>query len=381
MDDVVEYVQRAVDCEFTIAPGELLRDLHRAYLDARKNKRGKEYQLRFEYRLEENLVELRDELLGRIYRPRPSTCFVIHEPKMREVFAASFRDRVVHHLFYNYVYELFERSFIYDCYSCIKGRGTHFGIDRLRHHIRSVSEGYSRPCYVLKIDIKGYFMGIDRRGLLEICRDTLNRMRDRPSGTEGKTWGEILDYPFVDYLLRSIINNDSTAGCIRLGRASEWEKLPPEKSLFTAKPGCGLPIGNLSSQLFSNIYMNVFDQFAKRELGCKHYGRYVDDAFVVSGDRKWLQSLIPRIEAFLEGRLGLRLNTDKLRIWDTYQGVEFLGAYLRPFRTYISSHSLRRVFFGYLAALPGTFSPDWLRFKPKLTFCAREEKGRYEETH
>ena len=393
--------------EFTVAPGELLRDLHRAYLDARKNKRGKEYQLRFEYRLEENLVELRDELLSRIYRPRPSTCFVIHEPKMREVFAASFRDRVVHHLFYNYVHELFERSFIHDCYSCIKGRGTHFGIDRLRHHIRSVSEGYSRPCYVLKIDIKGYFMGIDRERLLAICRDTLNRMRDRPSSTEGKTWGEILDYPFVDYLLQSIINNDPTAGCIRLGRASEWEKLPPEKSLFTAKPGCGLPIGNLSSQLFSNIYMNVFDQFAKRDLGCKHYGRYVDDAFVVSGDRKWLQSLIPRIEAFLEEQLDLLLNPDKLRIWDAYQGVEFLGAYLRPFRTYISSrslrrikgrllalpsrgtlqpsqlqsrvnswlgvlshyksHCLRRVLFGSLAALPGTFSPDWLRFRPAHT--------------
>lgn len=95
--------------------------------------------MKFEFNLEDNLVTLRDELLSRTYKPQPSNCFIIHDPKMREVFAANFRDRIVHHLFYNYTHHLFERSFIYDSYSCIKGRGTHFGINRLKHHIRSVS--------------------------------------------------------------------------------------------------------------------------------------------------------------------------------------------------------------------------------------------------
>lgn len=403
---LVKLVRRVMT--WIIDSSELLMDLHKAYLDARKNKRGKVYQLEFEYRLEDNLVELRDELISGNYKPRPSTCFVIYEPKMREVFAASFRDRVVHHLFYNYVHVLFERTFIYDSYSCIKGRGTHFGIKRLQHHIRSESAGYSRPCYVLKIDIRGYFMGIDRARLLEICRRTMEKMQDKPSDDEGVTWGEKLDYPFVDNLLESIVNNDPTKGCIMLGNASDWAGLPSEKSLFHAAPGCGLPIGNLSSQLFSNVYMNEFDQFAKRELGCKHYGRYVDDAFVVSTDREWLKSLVPRIEAFLKERLGLSLNRNKLCIRDVRHGVEFLGAYVLPFRTYVSSsslrrikchllamppsplqehsprevrllqsrvnswlgvlshyasHCLRRVLFGHLADLPGSFSRDWLRFR------------------
>lgn len=91
------------------------------------------------------------------YSPGISTAFIICEPKQREVFAASFRDRVVHHLYYNYVHRLFERTFIADSYSCIKGRGTHYGVDRLEHHIRSESRNYSRPCYVLKMDIESYF--------------------------------------------------------------------------------------------------------------------------------------------------------------------------------------------------------------------------------
>ena len=125
------------DCarHFSVTKEQLLTDLYRAYKCARRNKRGRAYQLKFEYNLEENLVTLRDELMTATYKPLSSTCFIIHDPKMREVFAANFRDRIVHHLFYNYTHILFERSFIHDSYSCIKERGTHFGIKRLKHHI------------------------------------------------------------------------------------------------------------------------------------------------------------------------------------------------------------------------------------------------------
>lgn len=318
---------------FSISKEQLLLDLYRAYKDARKNKRNRAYQLSFEFNLEDNLVSLRNELIGGDYKPLSSNCFIIHDPKMREVFAANFRDRIVHHLFYNYTHEVFEKTFIYDSYSCIKNRGTHFGIERLKHHILSVSKGYTGPCYVLKIDVSGYFMSINRNVLLKICRDTLSKKRSE----------FCFDNVFIDYLLDVIINTNPIVGCNILGRIEDWQDLPKDKSLLTADENCGLPIGNLSSQLFSNVYMNVFDQYVKRELKCRHYGRYVDDAYIVSEDKYLLKKLIPKIYDFMLGELGLRINMQKTRIYDAYRGVEFLGAYIKPFRTYISSSLLKRI--------------------------------------
>lgn len=386
---------------FFLSKEQLLTDLLHAYKDACAHKRGTASQLDFEYAREDNLVALRDELWARTYRPRPSICFIIHDPKMREVFAADFRDRIVHHLFYNYTCELFNRTFVADSYSCIKGRGVHYGIKRLRHHLLSVSAGYSKPCYVLKIDISGYFMHINRSKLKWLCRATLAKAQQKHADQPGKLWSEVIDFNFVDYLLCTIIDADPLAGCIRKGDLSEWDDLPADKSIFHSPDGCGLPIGNLSSQLFSNVYMGAFDNWVKRELHCQNYGRYVDDAFIISCDRDWLRSLVPRISAFLKSELFLDLNPRKLTIADAYQGVEFLGAYIRPFRTYLSSstlrrirrkvltaspanphhleasinsylgvfshtnsYRLRRVLFGYESRLTayGHFSGDWLRF-------------------
>ena len=318
---------------FSISKEQLLLDLYRAYKDARKNKRSRVYQLKYEFNLEENLVSLRDELISGNYKPLSSNCFIIHDPKMREVFAANFRDRIVHHLFYNYTYEIFKRTFIYDSYSCIKNRGTHFGIERLKHHIRSVSKGYSKPCYVLKIDIRGYFMSINRNILLKFCRQTLSKTKI----------GNLLDNVFTDYLLDIIIKSNPIENCNVLGKMEDWKNLPSEKSLFTTKEDCGLPIGKLSSQLFSNVYMNIFDQYVKRDLKCCHYGRYVDDAYIVSEDKYSLKRMIPMISDFLHRELCLEINLRKTRIYDVYHGVEFLGAYIKPFRTYISSSSLKRI--------------------------------------
>ena len=123
---------------YRLTRDQLLADLYTAYYDARRHKRNKPYQLRFEENLEANLDELCEELWTRTYKPRPSTCFIIREPKPREVFAADFRDRIVHHLYFNYTHEMYERTFIQDSYSCIKGRGTHYGIKRLESHIRKL---------------------------------------------------------------------------------------------------------------------------------------------------------------------------------------------------------------------------------------------------
>lgn len=321
------------------ASHRFLEDLIAAYHDARRHKRGKGYQTRFEMEQEKELVALRDELLERRYKARPSSCFIIHDPKMREVFAADFRDRVVHHLFYNWTHHLFERTFIADSYSCIKGRGTHYGIERLKHHLRSCSRNWTEPCWVLKLDVKGYFMAIDRARLLKRCREILARQRRAGAHTLQKD----VDWGLVDWLMEQICMLDPLENCRVVGDWREWKKLPPEKSLFHARPGCGLPIGNLSSQLFSNIYLGALDDFAKRELKCRHYGRYVDDAFAVGRFKEELWALVPRVRAFLREELGLELNERKVRVVDAYKGVEFLGAFVKPYRTYPAARTLQRL--------------------------------------
>ena len=322
---------------------QLLADLYRAYGDARKHKRGRTYQLDFEVNLEENLRRLCDELMSRTYRPEASTAFVIHDPVMREVFAAQFRDRVVHHLYYNYMHCFFERTFIADTYSCINGRGTHFGCNRLEHHIRAVSRNYTRPCFVLQMDVSGYFMSINRLRLLDICKETFRRKKHDKASFNGRRWDETIDFDFIAYLTEVIIMTDPTEDCRIKGRMADWDGLPESKSLFRSQPGCGLPIGNLTSQLFSNVYMNRFDQFMKRTLKCHHYGRYVDDSYVVSDSREWLLDLIPTVRDFLQWELGLELHPDKIRIVDIRFGVQFLGQYLMPFRRHVAKKSMMRI--------------------------------------
>ena len=323
---------------------QLYKDLHQAYLDARRHKRGRGYQQKFERDMYWQLEYLCEELWSRSYRPSASTCFIIEDPKKREIIAAEFRDRIVHHLFYNYTHQLFERTFIADSYSCIKGRGTHYGINRLEHHIRQESQNYSRRCYVLKMDIKGYFMSISRQRLLEICRKSLHTMMShRVEKGSGETWADRLDIGFIDYLSELIITLDPTENCRRIGWPDDWEGLPDSKSLYHSAPGTGLPIGNLTSQLFSNVYLNVLDQWMKRQMGCRHYGRYVDDMYVVSTDREWLCSLIPKVRGFLKDELGLTVNEGKTQIADVRRGVSYLGAYLKPWRRYVGSVTLRRM--------------------------------------
>ena len=329
---------------FILSREQLLADLYQAYYDARRHKRHKPYQLRFEADLERNLNALCDELYNRTYKPYPSTCFIITDPKKREVFAADFRDRIVHHLYYNYTHELYERTFIYDSYSCIRDRGTHFGIARLEQHIRQESQHYTVPCYVMKMDISGYFMHINRQRLLDICLATLERMSvHRILKHVPTTWQEVLDMDFVRYLTHEIVLLNPIKDCRLHGSEEEWADLPQSKSLFHSPAGCGLPIGNLTSQLFSNVYLNVLDQYVKRNLKCRHYGRYVDDFYVVSADREHLLVVAERVKQMLAARLDLAINDGKTKIVTTWHGVEFLGAYVKPYRQYASRPMVSRM--------------------------------------
>lgn len=329
---------------FILSYEQLLFDLHQAYFDARRHKRKKSYQVRFEKNMEQNLRELAYELFTRTYKAQPSTCFIIEDPKKREVFAADFRDRVVHHLYYNYVHELFERTFIQDSYSCIKGRGTHYGINRLEQHIRRESLNYTEKCYILKMDIKGYFMHINRELLLTICLEKLRKMKfHRISKNEKQCWNDVLDFDFIEYLTKEIVLLNPVENCRRKGNKSDWNNLPESKSLFYSPKGCGLPIGNLTSQLFSNVYLGELDDFMKRILQCHRYGRYVDDFYVVSSNKDFLKSIIQPITQFLHNTLSLTIHQGKTQICDSQKGVEFLGAYLKPRRKYVSNQCLRRI--------------------------------------
>lgn len=311
----------------------LLEDIFTAYYDARRHKRNTKSQLLFEINLEDNLMSLYDEIAGKRYAVGPSTCFMTHVPVRREVFAAGFRDRVVHHLLYNYIGPLLERNFIYDAYSCRVGKGTLFGVQRLEHHIRSCSQNYTRPCYILKLDIQGYFMNINRDRLYQVLMDMLCKYEDSVT-PGGAKWKDTYEYDCCMYLLPLIIYNNPVENCIRRGSARDWDGLPPSKSLFHSPEGCGLPIGNLTSQLFSNVYLNDMDQYVKRTLKCRHYGRYVDDFYLVHESKGYLMEQKKRIEVYLRDVCKLQLHPAKVYLQDYGKGVTYLGATVKPYRRY-----------------------------------------------
>lgn len=212
---------------FRLTRLRLLADLYVAYELAARHKKNSSSVARFAARLDDNLNQLADELSARSYTPRPSTCFIISDPKKREVFAADFADRVVHHLYFAYAAPIFERTFIADSYSCIVGRGTHYGIARLAGHIRSESRNHSRPAFALKLDIRGYFMHIRRQLLADMVVDLLRRMSSHKVCRHlATTWAECADVDFLSYLSRAIILADPTVGCLRRGEPSDWDGLP-----------------------------------------------------------------------------------------------------------------------------------------------------------
>jgi hypothetical protein len=306
----------------------LLEDLFQAYFDARKNKRNTVNALEFEFNLEENIFQLHQDIINRKYDLKPSICFINQYPVKREIFAADFRDRVVHHFIYNYIYEIFDNSFIYDSYSCRKEKGTLLGIKRLNHFIRSCSENYHQDCYILKLDISGYFMNIDKNILWKKVRRVLIQNRSKVTR---------IDYKLLLALIEKTIFNNPTKNCKVKGKRKDWVGLPKNKSLFFSKRSCGLPIGNLTSQLFSNIYLNDFDWFVKKELDCKFYGRYVDDFFIVSKDKEFLRKIIPQIKKYLQKELNLTIHPNKIYLQHFSKGVGFLGSYLKPYRIYIKN--------------------------------------------
>jgi hypothetical protein len=323
------YVMQQLDLFGSINKEKITIDLFQAYFDARKNKRNTINALAFEKHFEANIFALCEEIIENQYEPKPSICFIVDKPVKREIFAADFRDRVVHHFIYNYISPVFEQAFINDSYSCRKGKGTHYGINRIDKFIRSCSQNYTKDCYILKLDIKGYFMAMNKSLLYKKIKDELIRQKHK------------IDFYLspVLYLIEKTIFNNPKGNCIIKGNKTDWNGLPETKSLFHAKPNCGLPIGNLTSQLFGNIYMNEFDHWVKRDLGIKYYGRYVDDFILIHNQKEYLKSLIEPIRNYLKNKIKLELHPNKIYFQHYKMGVKYLGTVIKPHRIYIANRT------------------------------------------
>ena len=310
---------RALSADLSVAPFQF-EDLVQAYYDCRRNKRNSASARLFEKDMEINLLELHDDLIAGTYRPGRSICFVVTRPKAREVWAAAFRDRVVHHLMYNHVAPRFYASFIADSCACIPGRGTLYAAKRLESKIRSASENWSKPIFYLKCDLANFFVAIDKA----VLRKQLEVRITEPWWLALAT--QILMHdPREDYETRS--------------PAHLFNRVPQHKRLVAQPARLSLPIGNLSSQFFANIYLDALDQFAKHQLRAKHYIRYVDDFVFLHESPQQLNQWLAEVEAFLP-MLGAKLNPTKTILQPVDRGVDFVGHVIKPWRRTTRKRSL-----------------------------------------
>ncbi len=268
----------------------------------RKRKDVAEFSLKFF----DNIIKLHQELKLKTYKHGGYQAFKINDPKPRDIHKASVHDRLVHHAIYRILYPHFDKKFIFDSYSCRLEKGTHKAINRFRSYYRKVSKNNTKTCWILKCDIRKFFANIDH----QVLKDVLARhIKDKN----------------VLWLLAQIIDSFNT-----------------EK-----KNDVGLPLGNLTSQLFVNIYMNEFDQFIKRNLKITHYIRYADDFIVLHTNKSYLEAIIIIMFKFLKEQLKLDLHPDKIFIKTLFSGIDFLGwvnfYYHRILRTATKRRMLRNI--------------------------------------
>ena len=280
-----------------------LDNLLLAWQEFVKGKKSKPDVQEFSLRLFDNILALHNSLANKSYRHGGYKSFYINDPKRRHIHKASVRDRLLHHAVYRILYPFFERIFIPDSYSCRLNKGIHRALNRFRNFAFAESKNHTRTCWVLKIDIKKFFASIDHEILSRILS------------------GYIKDND-VRWLLREIIESfNSTTGA-----------------------RVGLPLGNLTSQLFANIYLNPFDQWVKHNLKVKHYLRYADDMVFLSADKQFLINILSEIKNFLQDNLKLNVHPDKIIIKTIASGVDFLGWLHFPAHRILRKSTKRRMF-------------------------------------
>lgn len=311
-------------------------EIYKAYLECRKSKRNSVNAIKFEVHLLDNLWEIYESVNSFNYKPKRYVYFFTSSPKLREVFASDFRDRVVHHLLVRDLEPIFEPLFIYDSYSCRKKKGTHLAISRLKRFVQN-----QEYAYYLQLDIKSFFLNIHKNILFEeIRKSTSLRAKEKLQR--------------VLYLSNKIIFDDPTENYRFKGNKEQLKNFPKHKTLFHADKNRGLAIGNLTSQFFANIYLNGFDNFVKRRLKVKYYLRYVDDMVLLGRSKEELKKWKVEIETYLKEVLKLELR-DLSFLKSTKDGIDFLGYVVKPSHTlvrqrvvnnfkYKKSHFLRTSF-------------------------------------
>lgn len=324
-----------------ITPEQIRQDIYKAYEDAREHKKNTIAQLGFEVGAEANLEEIIESLKKRTYKPLRAFCFITFDPVQREVFASQFRDRVVQHALYNYLAPFFETLFIYDTYSCRVGKGTHFGVERFQHHLRSVTNNFTQEASVLFFDLSGYFMGIDKKLLMKIVMDKIHKHYHRRS-PDGRRWDERIDPDFCEFLMHQFLDRNPADDAVIVGALHDWDGLPNKKRLGKSPEGFGIVIGDIISQLFSNVLLNVTDQWAKRKIKLRHWGHYVDDHYIMHTDGKYLLSLKPVIEEGFRELIHVDVHPRKYRFSKATENNQFLGAYITPYYTWPRIRTIRR---------------------------------------
>lgn len=285
-------------------------NLYNAWESARKGKRYRDEVLCFSNDLEANLIDIQNHLIYGTYKTGKYRPFYVFEPKKRLIMALPFRDRVVQWAIYRQLYPMIEKQFIFDSYACRKGKGTHAAADRLQYWLRQTNRRQERY-YYLKLDISKYFYRVDHAVLLEIL-------------------GRKIHDEKLLALLNTIINSEDTKFGLPAG--VDPDMCPVEERLSSV----GMPIGNLTSQMFANLYLNELDQFVKHELRLHFYVRYMDDVIILHTDKKVLEDVKNKIEKFINERLHLQLN-NKTAIRPCSMGIDFVG-----FRIWATHRKLKK---------------------------------------
>jgi retron-type reverse transcriptase len=287
------------------------KNIYQCYFDCRRKKRNTHNALRFEINAEENIFKLEQELKNRTYHPSRSILFVAKKPKLREIFAADFRDRVIHHILINSLEKIWESIFIHDSYASRDKKGTHKAVVRLQSFLRKITKNGHIRAYYLQLDIKDFFINIDKDILFALIKPKITN-------------------PEALWLIQKILFWDCTTSYIQRGDKNLLSNIPANKSLFGKENRRGLPIGNLTSQFFANIYLNELDQFVKHTLKAHYYLRYVDDFVILSSNASELNIWEIRIEEFLIKQLKLCLHPKRRKLLPISNGIDFLGYIVRP---------------------------------------------------
>lgn len=279
-----------------------IENLFQAWEEFKKGKLKKKDVQEFHRNLEDHLFELHRKLKNKTYRRGSYQDFYVNDPKRRHIHKANVSDRIVHHLLYKYLYEIFDKTFIYDSYSCRLNKGTHKAVKRLTKFTRKVSKNYTGDCWALKCDIKKFFASVDHKILKNLIE---RKIKDKN----------------IPWLIGEVIDSFKPG----------------------VKPLKGIPLGNLTSQIFANIYMNELDQFVKQELKVKYYLRYADDFIILDSDKEDLHRYTSILAMFLKGNLNLELHPKKIILRKLNWGIDFLGYIILPHYILPRTKTKRRI--------------------------------------